>query len=109
MFPRSIGKICQWPVDFNDGRNNVQVDEIMVFCLGLSLMFDTDFVKLDNPQSANTVQLKYLKLLYRYLKSKYDIDIANSKFHEGIMIGSVMTVVDFHTVADKIQYIFASK
>ena len=50
-------------------------------------MFDTDFVKLDNPQSANTVQLQYLKLLYRYLKSKYDSDMANSKFHEGIMIG----------------------
>ena len=86
MFLFSVGKICQWPVDFVDGKNNV--DEIMVFCLGHSLMFDTDFVKLDNPQSANTVQLQYLKLLYRYLKSKYDSDIANSKFHEGIMIGS---------------------
>ena len=80
-------KICQWPLDYVNGGDRVQND-ILVTCLGHSLMFSTDFITLKDPQRVSNVQLQYLKLLHRYLKFKYDNSNVNNYFHNGIMIGS---------------------
>merc|ERR1712241_1309847 len=63
-------KICQWPVK-NTGEN-VKVDNVMVTCLGHCLMFNTDFITLKDPKRVNKVQIRYIKLLQRYLKSRHD-------------------------------------
>ena len=79
-------KICQWPVK-NTGEN-VKVDNVMVTCLGQCLMFNTDFITLKDPKRVNKVQMRYIKLLQRYLKSRHDISYANTHLHNGLMIGS---------------------
>ena len=96
-------KICQWPLDHgskagyhgskrdHDGSlGGVEnVDRTMVVLLAHSLMFNTDFVKLKEPQRVSQIQLQYLSLLHRYLKFKYEhSDFANRQLHSGVMIGS---------------------
>ena len=81
-------KICQWPV--KNIENKIKVDDVMVTCLGHCLMFNTDFIKLKDAKRVNNVQLRYLKLLHLYLKSKPDVSYANTHLHNGIMIGSFL-------------------
>ena len=71
-----------------NGCDQKKVDPIMVVLLNHSLMFSTDFIELKNAQSVSRVQHQYLKLLHRYLKFKYGSNHANSRLHNGIMIGS---------------------
>jgi hypothetical protein len=62
----------------------------MVVLLVHSLMFNTDFVTLNDPQRVSKIQLQYLSLLHRYLRFKYErSDFANSQLHSGVMIGSL--------------------
>ena len=99
-------KICQWPLDHgsNGGYHGSKrdhsdpailggsenVDRTMVVLLVHSLMFNTDFVTLNDPQRVSKIQLQYLSLLHRYLKFKYEhSDFANSQLHGGVMIGSL--------------------
>ena len=94
-------KICQWPLnhgsrggyhDHSDPASlggSENVDRTMVVLLVHSLMYNTDFVTLNDPQRVGQIQLQYLKLLHRYLKFKYEhSDFANSQLHSGVMIGS---------------------
>jgi len=78
-------KICQWPME-NSG-NSIKVDDVMVTCLSRCLMFNTNFITLKDPKRVNSIQLQYLKLLQRYLKSKHDISYANI-WYNSLMIGS---------------------
>ena len=76
-------KISKWPLD------NDNIDGLMMFYLSNILLFSTDFLPLENPQRVALVQTTYLKMLHRYLKSKYDQDHANNRFGSGIMIASL--------------------
>lgn len=81
-------KISKWPLDNTRGGNEKNIDGLMMFYLSNILLFSTDFLPLENPQRVALVQTKYLKMLHRYLKSKYDQDHANNRFGNGIMIAS---------------------
>ena len=52
------------------------------------LLFNTDFLELDNPAKVSTVQTKYANLLYRYIKTKYRNGAAAQKFCDGMFISS---------------------
>ena len=78
-------KISKWPlVDIETKK----IDSLMMFCLSNVLLFSTDFLKLENPSRVNKVQMRYLNILHRYLKFKYDKDSANNRLGNGIMIAS---------------------
>ena len=76
-------KISKWPWD------NEEFDGLMMGYLMNILLFNTDFLALENPQSVALVQTKYVKMLHRYLKSKYGQTQANTRFGSGIMIASL--------------------
>ena len=78
-------KISKWPLDKSGGGP----DGLMMCYLSNILLFSTDFLPLENPQRVALVQTQYLKMLHRYLKSKYDQDHANNRFGNGIMIASL--------------------
>ena len=77
-------KISKWPLDDTGGGP----DGLMMFYLSNILLFSTDFLPLENPQRVALVQTQYLKMLHRYLKSKYDQNHANNRLGNGIMIAS---------------------
>ena len=52
------------------------------------LLFNTDFLELDNPAKVSTVQTKYANLLYRYIKTKYRNGAAAQKFCDAMFIGA---------------------
>ena len=77
----------QWPTDQadQDFDGSVKIDALMVFYLCHILLFNTDFVHLKNPHRVSYIQDKYLKMLHRYLKLKYDQE-ASKRLGNGIMI-----------------------
>ncbi len=78
--------ISKWPVD--EINNHDVVDPLMLFCLGHVILFSSDFVDgIKDTKKVNNTQMKYLSMLHRYLKHKYNGE-ANNRFGKGIMIAS---------------------
>ena len=98
-------KVRDWPRDYDDsgGGNNSSgkrddgtVDEVQSMLMGLIMLFSTDFLELDDPRRASSVQTKYGTMLYRYLKTKYRVvggdggaGAALAKFCQGMFVSSM--------------------
>ena len=80
-----VEKMNQWAID-TEPTSGSKVDAVMIFYLCQILLFSTDFVKLQMPNRISLIQDKYLKMLHRYLKFKYDQQEATKKLGNGIMI-----------------------
>jgi hypothetical protein len=80
-------KICEWPVD-ETGDRTVKVDKLMMYFLCHILLYNTDFIRLEEPAKVAAIQGKYLRMLHRYLKFKYNQE-ANNRLGDGIMIASL--------------------
>ena len=79
-----VQKMKHWAID-TEPTSGSKVDCIMIFYLCHILLYSTDFVKLQMPNRISSIQDKYLKMLHRYLKFKYDQE-ATKKLGNGIMI-----------------------
>ena len=95
-------KMSQWPLDSettSEASNEnfslipssaykVRVDTIMVTIICQIILFNTDFINLKDRAKVAAIQDKYLKMLHRYLKFKYDHE-ANKRLGNGLMIMSL--------------------
>ena len=97
-------KMSQWPLDSESTTSNenfsllpldkestayeAKVDTIMVSIICQIFLFNTDFINLKDRFKVAAIQDKYLKMLHRYLKFKYDSE-ANKRLGNGLMIMSL--------------------
>jgi len=77
----TVNKIVRWPRDENN-----QFDPLMVALMTLILAFHADFYTLVNRERVEKVQLKYIIILQRYLKSKLKPETSNTKFLDAMLL-----------------------
>lgn len=77
----SLNMILNWPKD-----EHGKFDFLMVVLMTLILAFNADFYTLVNRDSVEKVQMKYIMLLQRYLRSKRAPEAANTKFLNAMLL-----------------------
>ena len=58
----------------------------MIGLLTFILLFNADFYALQNRDRVEKIQLKYIMILQRYLRSRLSPEAANNKFLEAMML-----------------------
>ena len=89
-------KMSQWPTDLelttildkDATAYKAKVDNIMVTIICQIFLFNTDSINLKDQSKVTVIQDKYLKMLHRYLKFKYDLE-ADKKLGNGLNIMSL--------------------
>lgn len=77
----TVYKIVAWPTDDEN-----RFDPMMVGLMVLILTFNSDFYTLDRMDKVEKIQVKYITILQRYLRSKMKPASANTKFLEAMLL-----------------------
>ena len=85
-------EMSQWPIDLeltkldrDSTACKAKVDNIMVTIISQIFLFNTDFINLKDQSKVALIQDKYLKMLHRYLKFKYDHE-ADERLGNGLKV-----------------------
>jgi len=78
-------KLTSWPA-YSVGYQKNKFDYLLVSLMTVILAFNADFYTLLERDKLEKIQMNYIKVLNRYLRSRLPEETANSKFLEAMML-----------------------